>query len=398
MNTDNWLNDLATSLNIDPNAIHGNSTDQSQHHPSINSHSNPVTDPLHTSPPLDMHNSFPKVDHLTWHQTPLRLESEPQTVGTDSSVGHSPATLNPLEPHAHYNPQQPTHDIIIGNPQREMQYWHLQATPYSCGISTQQSGIESITQNSFVESQLRAEATARGWYQEGIGTAMNDFGKLLATEAHVPVETHTGGTIAEIGQKLAQGEQVFVGVNSQVEWSPDKHSLLGQIAPNLTDTSQFAGQSADHVVQVIGEKINPLDPLHPTMIVNDSGSPNGQAVEIPAEQFQQAMNASQGYIASTNMHDAINNSLNGDHPSVDNSINKNIYFGCEISKYEPTHSVWMGDHKCGTYNGDTFYWNSGKLAGHWDCAKHHVYTQDGVDLGYAKTWNDAALLIYKRDY
>lgn len=318
------------------------------------------------------------------------LLSNSSLTGSSTSADHGSNTsindIDALGAHHHYHPNQAHDSIIIGHPEAEITHWHLQESSDSCAIAAQQFGIENITHQHLTESQLRTEAEAHGWYHPGTGTSIEDFGKLLTEHTHIPVESNYGGTIAEIEQKLAQGEEVFVGVNAQVEWLPDHHSLLGQAAPDLFDPNHFAGQPADHVVQVIGVEINPFDPCHNHVIVNDSGSPDGQGVEIPVDQFQQAMKASHNYVAATNLH--------GDHLAATQGTNEQIHFGCEVTTWD--HSVFIDNDKYGTYNGNSFYWNNGNLAGNWNCESHHAFNSNGQDLGYAKTWNQAALLIYKQ--
>ena len=397
MDNDNWIQDFAASINIDLSHLTSPHTNTATNiEASTTLTTNDLTTPLSKSITLD-HNSLPHPSPIhephVWNQSIIRMESPQTTFSTNIDDNNSFSVIDTLSPHHHYDPNQAHSSIIIGNPESEMSHWHLQEKPDSCAISTQQSGIEHITHQSFSESQLRIEAEMNGSYHQGTGTPIEQFGSLLASHTHVPVESHLGGTISEITQKVAQGEEVFVGVNSQVEWLPDRDSLLGQIAPDLFDPSKLGGNPANHIVQVIGMDINPLDPQHSYVIVNDSGSPDGRGVEIPIEQFQQAMSASHGYIASTDMHGNHGSTL-GNNSAVSSIANENIHFGCEVTTYN--HNVWIDGDKYGTYNGNTFYWNNDKLAGHWDCAKYHAYNHNGRDLGYAKTWSDAALLIYKQ--
>jgi hypothetical protein len=398
MENDNWIQDFATSLGIDLSHLTTHHTDAASNiEASATVAANDLTTPLNNPITLD-HNSLlhpsPIHEPHVWNQSIIRMESPQQSLSNSNDDTANSLNLDTLSSHHQYNPHQANDSIIIGNPQSAMTHWHLQQKPDSCAISIQQSGIEAITNQNLSESQLRIEAQMNGSYHQGTGTPMEKFGDLLASHTNVPVESHLGGTISEITQKIAQGEEVFVGVNAQTEWLPDRDSLLGQIAPNLFDPSKLAENPANHIVQVIGMEINPLDPQHSYVIVNDSGSPDGRGVEIPVEQFQQAMSASHGYIASTNMH-GDRGSILGNNSAVSSIANENIHFGCEVTTYD--HIVWIDGDKYGTYNGNTFYWNNDKLAGHWDCAKYHAYNHNGRDLGYAKTWNDAALLIYKQD-
>lgn len=305
-------------------------------------------------------------------------------LGTDPQDTTTSLNLESLSPHHHYQPSSFPESLIIGNPQAEMSRWHLQETEDSCGVAAQQFGIENITNQNLSESQLRVEAEANGWYQQGVGTPVEDFGKLLAEQAHVPVESHFGGTIAEIEQKIIQGEEVFVGVNSLIEWLPDKQSLLGQVAPNLFDPHNFAGQPANHIVQVAGLEINSFDPQHSYVIVNDSSSPDGRGVEIPIDQFQQAMEASQGYIASTAIHDSPNirnssNLLTTDEHSI-------TFRGCDNFGFdEDRKNFYVDGHVRGHCNGRSFYTDYAGYSGTYKgCVGKDLYIYDSSDtkVGY----------------
>lgn len=122
-------------------------------------------------------------------------------------------------------------------------------------------------------------------------------------------------------------EKVFVGVNRTIEWLPDHNSALGQAAPNLFDPHHFTGKPADHIVQVVGVEVNPLDPHQSMVIVNDSGSPDGRGVEISVDQFQQAMDASHGFMASTAMH-------NNEQQSIESQPSEaEMMFGRSVHHY-----------------------------------------------------------------
>ncbi|MDJ1169996.1 hypothetical protein PMG71_11215 [Roseofilum sp. BLCC_M154] len=312
----------------------------------------------------------------SWDYTTTSLHSDP----TSRSNPDPYSTYNEQTDHwnhQHYDSNQ-DQSWVVGHPAEEMNYWHQQQNDYSCGIAAQQSAIEHLTHHHYSEAQLSHYAEQRGWYDSAHGTPSEDFGKLLADQAHVPVESHVGANLTEISTKLKQGEEVFVGVSSTVEWLPE-----------IIDPHLLAGQPADHIVQVISVKIDPhtLQPTH--VIVNDSGSPEGRGVEIPVEQFQVAMDTSHDYMASTS-----HNQPSWFTSHLGNT--ESMTFGCKITYWDYDHRVSLDGSKVGTYNGNTFYWNSGNLAGNWNCNNHHAYTANGQDLGYAKTWSDAALLIYKQ--
>lgn len=225
------------------------------------------------------------------------------------SYGLNHNSFNDLEAHQHFDPNHP-HGIVIGNPAEEMNNWHQQISSDACGIATQQSAIEHINHQSYSQEQLLNHAQENHWYSSHIGTPAEDFGKLITEQTGVNVEHHYHGTIDEIATKLSQHEEVFVGVSADIINLPDRNSILGQTAPDLFDPHQYQGAEANHVVQVIGVEIDPINSHNSYVIVNDSSSPDGRGLEIPFDQFQEAMNASHGYIASTEIH---HNNLAGNH-------------------------------------------------------------------------------------
>jgi hypothetical protein len=286
--------------------------------------------------------------------------------------------LNSLNPHSHFDPTHP-HGIVIGNPTEEMNYWHQQISPDACGIATQQSAIEHLNHQSYSQEQLLNHAQENHWYSQHIGTPAEDFGKVITEQTGVNVEHHQGGTIDEILNKLSHGEEVFVGVNYNIEWLPDHNSLLGKAAPDLFDPHHYQGVEANHIVQVIGVEIDPINPDNSYVIVNDSTSPNGQGMEIPLDQFQEAMNASHGYIASTEIH----------HNNLTENPDHNMAFrGCDDYNFDSDRKNFYVDGKIrGHCDGRKFYTRGYPTTG-GDTYKGHIgtdmniYDSQDIKVGY----------------
>lgn len=374
-------------------------------HPSQVDHPGSVPEASHSWDPHisnpDRSIDTPKMEDLGgFHQMPQTLHSDPQSGSTSTANSDSEF----WQPHHHFQAQNfhSTHPetIVLGNPAEEMSHWHLQQAPDSCGISAQQSAIESLNHQHLSETTLRHEAEVHGWYAPHIGTTAEDFGKLIEQHTGVSVQHHYGGTIAEIENHLAHGEKVFVGVSSAVEWLPDQHSALGQAAPNLFDPSHYTGKPADHIVQVVGIEVNLSDPHQSNVIVNDSGTPDGRGVEIPIDQFQQAMDASHGFVASSVSHPVNDPFASIVHHVTPSENSDNLTFGCKVNWHDNVHSITIGDQYGALYyRGDTFYWDSHRenVAGTWSCDTHQAYSKNGVNLGYAANKSDAALLIYRQN-
>ncbi len=346
-----------------------------------------MQDAYHLTPVLPPDHSQ---THLppTWAHPTVSYHSAPSSFS--SSTANDSNELSP-SPHHHFDASQPQ-GIVIGNPSTDSQFWQQQITPTTCGIANEQAAIAHLTGHNYTQEQLANYEQAQGWYDSHTGTTGGNFGKAIENIAHIPIDRHFGGTVNEIAQKLNHHEDVFVGVNAQALNLPDSHSLLGHAASNLFDPHHYVTQPANHIVQVTGIEYDPhtLQPNY--VVVNDPGTPDGRAMEVPVEQFKVAMDASQGYIASTVTHPENHLSGHQHDPALDS-----VSFRCEVSTYYNSDSVWIDADRVGTYNGHTFYWNSGKTAGTWDCAHYRAVSANGKDLGYAKTWKDAALLIYKQN-
>jgi Peptidase_C39 like family len=184
---------------------------------------------------------------------------------------------------------------IYGTPDEDAAHWHQQAKPDTCAIVSQEFILDELGEQfgiEFTEEELRQVAHERGWYTPGGGTSMNDVGKLL--ELHgIPVDRESHATLDDLAEKLAQGEKVIVGVNAETIWQGDN-------SESLTNYPGIPGQSANHAVQVIG--IDNEDPDNPKVILNDPGTPNGQALTVPVEQFMNAWQASDCYLVATDIH------------------------------------------------------------------------------------------------
>jgi len=350
------------------------------------------------APDTDMHHLNPTLhpDHSqthppsTWDYPTISFHSAPAassfSTGDDShTLSHSP----------HHHASHP-HGSVIGNPSQESHHWHLQQIPNGCAIANEQAAIAHLTGHTYTQAQLASYEQAHGGYDPHHGTTGGHFGQAIEHFAHVPVDRHFGGTVNEIAQKLHHHEEVFVGVNAQALNLPDAHSALGHAAPNLFDPQRYAHQPADHIVQVTGVECDRQTGQPNYVVVNDPGTPNGRAMEVPIEQFKVAMAASHGYVASTVTHPDTHLSGHQHDPTLDR-----VSFGCSVSTVslsDNKYAVSIDDKDNGYSKGNTFYWDSDlrKVAGLYDCNKHRAYTANGRDLGYAKDWNSAAVLVFQQ--
>ena len=199
--------------------------------------------------------------------------------------------IAPAPAEGHFGPDQSTH--VLGSPAVDMQYWHHQAFENTCAVVAQESVLESLTGQHFSETSLRDEALAHGWYTASGGTPVNDVGALLAAHG-IPVQQESDATLQDIENQLAAGHKVIVGVNGEDIWNdvhPDGGALPVGAYPGIP------GQTADHAVEVIG--VDTSDLARPMVILNDSGTPDGRGLEVPADVFQEAWSASGDFMVHT---------------------------------------------------------------------------------------------------
>lgn len=128
-------------------------------------------------------------------------------------------------------------DHIIGDPETDMENWHLQTEANSCAIACQEFVAEQLLDAEFSEKDMIKAAREKGWYNPEIGTTPNDVGKLLEA---VGLEAERGSrfSVADLAGELETEGKVIVGVNNMVLHNPEYADL--------------PGISANHAVQVIG--------------------------------------------------------------------------------------------------------------------------------------------------
>ena len=183
-------------------------------------------------------------------------------------------------------------DSTIGDPADDMEHWHQQTHDDTCAVVSQEFILNELTGQNFGEDELQQEACDNGWYTPGGGTPLECMGNLL--EAHgIPVERETGCSLQDISDKLANGEKVMVAIDAEEIWYPDQVDQDDALA----NAFGMPGQGVNHAVQVIG--IDNSDPNNPMVILNDSGSPNGQGDMVPADRFVDAWDDSNNYMVST---------------------------------------------------------------------------------------------------
>lgn len=170
---------------------------------------------------------------------------------------------------------------IIGNPEKNMESWHIQKGDYSCAVCCQEFVAEQLLGDDFSEDKMVRYASERGWFDPETGTTLSDVGNLLEAMG-LEVNKAQGWSLSELAEELNRGHGVIAGVNNMV----------------LEDArfAELPGYRANHAVQVIG--LDYTNPNDVQVILNDSGVQNGQGRRVRAEVFQKAW-ATSGNFAVT---------------------------------------------------------------------------------------------------
>lgn len=169
----------------------------------------------------------------------------------------------------------PSHFNGVGDPVGEAEFWRLQ-NGNSCAVNAQISVIESIT------GEVIPEATACDWlegegcYDPHTGTTLDGMNKLV--EHHgIPSELTTGATIDDLADALDRGDRVIVALNAQEIWEPLRDAETGEVVPQA---------GGGHAVMITG--IDQAEDGSFTVIMNDSGHPEGQMRAVALEDFLEA--------------------------------------------------------------------------------------------------------------
>lgn len=166
-----------------------------------------------------------------------------------------------------------TEGTVVGDPQEDMDNWHMQETNSSCAVASQEFVLEELSGLDFQEEDLRELAERNGWYDPNGGTPMDDVGNILE-HMGLQVERSQGNDLSDLEECLTHGGKVIVGVDSSELWYGEDDDLF------------LPGMGADHAIQVIG--IDYSDPDDPMVIVNDSGAANGRGAMVPMDVFMDA--------------------------------------------------------------------------------------------------------------
>lgn len=163
----------------------------------------------------------------------------------------------------------------VGDPVEDAHFWQYQEGSSSCAVVAQMGVYESITGVDLTEAEVCDIAEANGWFHPDRGTYPDDMGKIL-NHFDIPTDTYYNADLNDIAQALADGNKVIVSLDAREIWEPIRDS----------DGNPLEQSDAGHAVWVTG--IDQLPDGSVKLIINDSGTPDGQMKVVDAVDFVNA--------------------------------------------------------------------------------------------------------------
>jgi hypothetical protein len=172
-----------------------------------------------------------------------------------------------------FDPRDADKDGVIGEPDEALSEWEFQGDTMRCALYSQMFVIEEFTDHEVDMEAFADYAESKGWFDERYGTPLNHMNKMLNYYG-VENELSYNNDMDDIQECLEQGGRIIVALDADEMWYAENDDIY------------VPGDGVNHAVEVIGLDLS--DPDNPVVILNDSGTPNGQGVEIPLEVFMDA--------------------------------------------------------------------------------------------------------------
>ncbi len=208
------------------------------------------------------------VDKVVQNREPKKKPKDPRFF--------MPIQINPFN-------NMTTHSIIgdVTPYPNSMSHDIIQQQSDTCAIKSQQIIMHSFGID-IPESVLTTEATSKGYYVHGQGSAADKVGLLLEDHG-IGTHTKTNSTVYDLAAELAQGHKVIVGVDADELWRP---SFMNDIF----------GEQANHALLVTG--IDTSNPADIRVIITDPGT-GDVARSYPMDQFLDAWHDSSCMMIAT---------------------------------------------------------------------------------------------------
>ena len=161
----------------------------------------------------------------------------------------------------------------VGDPEGAAACWQQQ-TGNSCAVMAQVGVYEYLSGERMTEADATAFCEAQGWYDPDSGTSPADVGNLLEAEGYA-CERSYGNDLESLADALERGDQVIVGLDASEIWYTQRDPVTGERIPQ--------GLGYGHAVWITGIDTDAAGNV--TVIMNDTGHPDGQMRAVAAEDF-----------------------------------------------------------------------------------------------------------------
>jgi hypothetical protein len=165
--------------------------------------------------------------------------------------------------------------VEYGDPLTDADYWREQDSDASCSVVAQISVYESLTGEYIPEADAADYAAEQGWFDPDTGTFTEDTGNILE-DLGIEVSASYDNSLADLADALDAGNKPLVALDANEIWYPEYDRRGNSI--ELEDMG--------HVVWVTG--ISEEADGSVSIILNDSGDPNGSASVVGYDDFMNA--------------------------------------------------------------------------------------------------------------
>lgn len=174
--------------------------------------------------------------------------------------------------------------IEYGDPLTDADYGREQRGDASCAVVAQISVYESLTGEFISEADATDYAAEQGWFDPRTGTLLEDTGNLLE-DLGIDTTQAYNNSFTDLADALEAGDKPIVALDASEIWDP-QYDRSG---------NSLEQEDLGHAVWITGisqESDGSID-----VILNDSGIPNGSASVVGYDDFMNAWEDTNYFVA-----------------------------------------------------------------------------------------------------
>lgn len=171
-------------------------------------------------------------------------------------------------------PTEAAEPTAIGD-RSDANFWFKQNTNYTCGPASATQIIEDFTGVDYPDENVLAQYAANNKWLTEQGMQAPYLAQLL-TDFGVPSTLETNQDWNDVAQYLREGRSVVMFVDGYDYWGDPE---------GKDETENSAKDTVNHFVRIVA-----IDVERGVAVLSDSGSPNGQQLEVPLDAMEEAWN------------------------------------------------------------------------------------------------------------